>query len=89
MRISVLADESGRIVATLRPAEAAGSSPTDVHMRVGAGQKVHHVVLPEELAHLRSLASLHDTHRIVVTGQEAHLVARTQNLSVRQSGAHL
>ena len=76
MRISVLADESGRIVATLRPAEAAGNRPTDVHLRVGAGQKLHDVVLPEELTHLRSLASLHDTHRVVVAGREAHLVAR-------------
>jgi len=54
MRISVLADESGRIVATLRPAEAAGSGPMEVYMRVSAGQKLHHVVLPEELTHLRS-----------------------------------
>jgi hypothetical protein len=76
MRISVLVDESGRIVATLRPAEAAGNRPTDVHMRVGAGQKLHHVVLPEELACLRSLVSLHDTHKVEVTGLEAHLVAR-------------
>ncbi len=76
MRISVLADESGKIVATLRPAEAAGSRPTDVHMRVGAGQKLHHIVLPEELAHLRSLVSLHDTYRVEVSGPEAHLVAR-------------
>ncbi|HUE00960.1 MAG TPA: hypothetical protein VMR62_15420 [Bryobacteraceae bacterium] len=75
MRISVLADESGKILATLWPAEAAGNGPTDVHMRVGAGQKVHDVVLPDELAHLRSLKSLHDTHRVVVTGQKAHLVA--------------
>lgn len=76
MRISVLTDESGKIVATLRPVEAAGNRPTDVHMRVSAGQKVHHVVLPEELTHLRSLVSLHETHRVEVTGQEAHLVAR-------------
>jgi hypothetical protein len=76
MKISVLADESGKIVATLRPAETAGNRPTDVHMRVGAGQKVHHVVLPEELTHLRSLVSLHDTHRVEVDGREAHLVAR-------------
>ena len=75
MRISVLADESGRIVATLRPVEAAGNRPTDVHMRAGVGQKVHHVVLPEELTHLRSLISIHDTHRVEVTGREAHLVA--------------
>jgi hypothetical protein len=75
MRISVLADESGKIIATLRPVEAPGNRPTDVHMRVGAGQKVHHVVLPEELMHLRSLVSLHDSHRVEGTGQEAHLVA--------------
>jgi len=75
MRISVLADETGKIVATLRPAETAGNRPADVHMRVRAGQKVHHVVLPEELTYLRSLVSLHDTHRVEVTGQEAHLVA--------------
>jgi hypothetical protein len=76
MRISVLADESGRIVGTLRPAEAADSRPIDVHMRVGTGQKVHHVELPEELTHLRSLVTLYDTHRIVVTEREAHLVPR-------------
>jgi hypothetical protein len=76
MKISVLADESGKIVATLWPVEAEGNRPTDVHMRVGAGQKVHHVLLPEELTHLRSLVSLHDTHRVEVSGQEAHLVAR-------------
>ena len=76
MRISVLADESGKIVGTLWPVEAAGNRPTDVHMRAGAGQKVHHVLLPEELTHLRPLVSLHDTHRVEVTGQEAHLVAR-------------
>ncbi|MGD0361230.1 MAG: hypothetical protein ABSC93_10200 [Bryobacteraceae bacterium] len=81
MRISVLADESGRIVATLRPAEDAGRGPTDVHMRVGAGQKVHNVVLPEELAHLRSLASLHETHRLVVTAQGARLVPRPRTLT--------
>jgi len=75
MRISVLADDSGKIIATLRPMEAAGNRPTDVHIRAGAGQKVHHVVLPDELTHLRSLVSLHNTHRIEVTGQEAHLVA--------------
>jgi hypothetical protein len=76
MTISVLTDESGKIVATLRPAEAAGNRPTDVHMKVGAGQRVHEVVLPDELAHLRSLVSLHDTHRVEVTGRQAHLVAR-------------
>lgn len=76
MRISLLADESGKIIATLRPAEAPGNRPTDVHMRPGPGQKVHHLVLPEQLAHLRSLVSLHQTHRVEVTGQEAHLVAR-------------
>lgn len=76
MKISVLADESGRIVATLRPAEAAGRRPTDVHMQAGVGQRVHHVVLPEELAHLRTLVSIHDTHRVEFAGQEAHLVAR-------------
>jgi len=76
MRISVLADESGRIVGTLRPVEAAGNRPTDVHMRAGAGQKVHNVVLPDELTHLRSLVSLHETHRVEGAGQEAHLVAR-------------
>jgi hypothetical protein len=76
MRISVLADESGRIVGTLRPAEAADSRPIDVHMRVGTGQKVHHVELPEELTHLRSLVTLYDTHRVVVTEREAHLVPR-------------
>ena len=77
MRISVLADESGKIVATLRPAETAGNRPTDVHMKVGAGQTLHHVFLPEELAHLRSLVSLHDTHRVEVTGRGARLVARS------------
>ena len=76
MRISVLADESGKIVATLRPVEAAGNRPTEPHMRVGPGQKVHHVLLPPELLHLRSLVSLHDTYRVEVTGPEAHLVAR-------------
>ncbi len=76
MSISLLADESGKIVATLRPAEAPGNRPTDVHMRPGAGQKLHHVVLPEELTHLPSLVSLHRTHRVEMTGQEAHLVAR-------------
>jgi hypothetical protein len=76
MKISVLADENGKIVATLRPVEAPGNRPSDVHMRAGAGQKVHHVLLPEELTHLRSLVSLHDTHRVEVTGQEARLVAR-------------
>ena len=76
MTISLLTDESGRIIATLRPAEAPGNRPTDVHMHPGPGQKVHHVVLPEQLAHLRPLASLHQTHRVEVTGQEAHLVAR-------------
>lgn len=81
MRISVLADESGRIIATLRPAEAPGNHPTDLHMRPGLGQKVHHVVLPQELAHLRSLVSLHSTHRVEVTGQEAHLVAREKSLA--------
>jgi hypothetical protein len=76
MRISVLADETGKIFATLRPVENAGNRPTDVHMRVGAGQKVHHVQLPDDLTHLRSLVSLHDTHRVEVKDQEAHLVAR-------------
>jgi hypothetical protein len=76
MTISILADETGKIVATLRPAEVAGTRPTDIHMRVGSGQKLHNVVLPDELMHLRSLVSLHDTHRVEVTGQEAHLVAR-------------
>jgi len=89
MKISVLVDESGRIVATLRPAEAAGSRPADVHLRVAVGQKVHHVVLPEELAHLRSLASLHDTHRVEMAGQEARLVACPRTVTVpRQSAAH-
>jgi hypothetical protein len=50
-------------------------------MRVGAGQKVHNVVLPEELAHLRSLASLHETHRLVVTAQGARLVPRPRTLT--------
>lgn len=86
MRISVLADESGKIVATLRPMEAAGNNPTDVHMRPGAGQKVHHVVLPEELTHLRSLVSLHFTHIVEVSGQEARLVAREQALT---AGHHM
>jgi hypothetical protein len=54
MRISVLAVASGRIVATLRPAEATGSRQREVHMRVGPGQTLHHVVLPQELMHLRS-----------------------------------
>jgi hypothetical protein len=76
MTISILADETGKIVATLRPAEAAGNRPTDIHIRVGLGQKLHKVVLPDELMHLRSLISLHDTHRVEVTDQEAHLVAR-------------
>ncbi|HTT62808.1 MAG TPA: hypothetical protein VMG35_13225 [Bryobacteraceae bacterium] len=76
MRISVLADESGRIVATLRPAETQGNRPTDVHIRAGAGQKVHQVILPDELMHLRSLVSLHDSYRVEVTGQGAHLVPR-------------
>jgi hypothetical protein len=48
-------------------------------MRVRAGQTVHHVALPEELAHLRSLASLHDTHKVVVNGREAHLVAHSKS----------
>ena len=81
MRISVLADESGKIIATLRPVEAAGNRPTDVHMRAGAGQKVHHLVLPEELRHLRSLVSLHETYRVEVTGREARLVAREKALT--------
>jgi hypothetical protein len=45
-------------------------------MTAGAGQKVLEVVLPEELSHLRSLVSLHDTHVVEIDGQEAHLVAR-------------
>jgi|HubBroStandDraft_4_1064222.scaffolds.fasta_scaffold583921_1 hypothetical protein len=76
MTISVLTDESGKIVATLRPAEAAGNRPTDVHITPRAGHTVHHVVLPDELAHLRSLVSLHETHRVDTSGEEAHLVAR-------------
>lgn len=74
MKISVLADESGKIVGTLRPVEAAGDGPAHIRMRAGAGQKVHHVVLPEELAHLRSLVSLHESHRVEISGAEAHLV---------------
>jgi len=76
MRISVLTDESGRIIGTMRPIEPAGSGPTHVRMTAGAGQKVLEVVLPEELSHLRSLVSLHDTHVVEIDGQEAHLVAR-------------
>jgi len=76
VRISVLTDESGRIIATMRPVEQPGEGPAHLHMPARPGQKVHHVDLPEELRHLRSLASLHDTHRIEVTGQEARLVAR-------------
>ena len=75
-RISLLADQSGTIVATLRPAEAPGNRPGDVHMRPRAGQSLHHVVLPDELAGLQSLVSLHRTHRVEVHGQEACLVAR-------------
>lgn len=76
MRISLLADESGKIVATLRPAESPGNCPTDVHMRPGPGQRVYHVILPEPLAHLPSLVSLHRTHRVEGNGTDAHLVAR-------------
>jgi hypothetical protein len=76
MKISVLADEGGNIVATLRPAEGAGNRPSDIRIRVRAGQKVHDVFLPEELMHLVSLVSLHDTHRVDFTGPEARLVAR-------------
>jgi len=76
MRISVLTDENGRIVGTMRPIEPAGSGPTHVHMRAGAGQRVLEVVLPEDLVHLRSLVSLHDTHVVEIRGNEAHLVAR-------------
>jgi len=74
MRISVLADETGRIIATLRPAEC-GDRPSEIRMRAAAGLKLHNIVLPPELMHLRSLVSLHDTHRVEVNGREAHLVA--------------
>ena len=83
MRISVLTDESGRIIGTMRPIEPAGSGPTHVRIRAGAGQKVLEVALPEELSHLRSLVSLHETHVVEIRGQEARLVAR----KVMQRGA--
>ena len=76
MRIAVLTDESGRIIGTMRPVEQAGSGPTHVRMRAGTGQRVLEVVLPEELSHLQSLVSLHDTHVVEIRGQEARLVAR-------------
>jgi hypothetical protein len=79
VKISLLADESGRIIATLRPAEVPGNRPGDVHMRPGAGQQVVHVILPEELTHLRSLVSLHRTHRVEITGRDAHLVAASND----------
>ena len=76
MRISILTDESGRILGTMRPVESAGSGPTHVRMPAHAGQRVLEVVLPEELCHLRSLASLHNTHVVEIIGREARLVAR-------------
>ena len=76
MRIAVLTDESGRIIGTMRPVEPAGSGPTHVRMLAGAGQKVLEVVLPEELNHLRSLVSLHQTHVVEIRDHEARLVAR-------------
>lgn len=75
MRITVVTDETGRIIATLRPAECPGTRPSNLRMHPRDGQRVHHLDLPAELAHLRSLVSLHHTHRVESAGAEPRLVA--------------
>ena len=76
MKIYVLTDDSGKIIATRAPAgKPRKGEPTRVMMRPTEGQQLHEVEVPE---HLRGkLISLHHGYFVAVGERGARLIDRT------------
>jgi hypothetical protein len=59
MKIYVITDDKGNIVATARNAAGSTGGITVVQPKPSPGQKVHHIELPKELEELKDAGQLH------------------------------
>ncbi len=71
MKISVLTNEEGKIVGTVRMKNGSADAPKQMGMVAGPGQKVHELDVQEALTK-ESLAKLHG-HSVRVHGDRAEL----------------
>jgi hypothetical protein len=72
MKLKVVADKSGKILATFRPS-GGKNNPTSVRIQVEGGHE-HELEVQDELLAPGSVHKLHTEYRVDVTGQAPKLV---------------
>jgi len=73
MKLKVFADQSGRILATYRPASGGKDAPT--HLRFGVkGGYEHDIEVSDDLLKPSSIAVLHAEYRVDASGPAPKLV---------------
>ncbi len=73
MKMKVIADRSGRILATYRPTSGGGDAPTGMRVEVEGGHE-HEVDIPAELVAPASIPKLHSEYLIDLTGTVPKLI---------------
>ena len=71
MKISVLTNEKGKIVGTLRMKNGSPGAPKQIGMLAGPGQRVHELDVPESIAK-EALTKLH-SRSVRIHGDRAEL----------------
>jgi hypothetical protein len=76
MKMTLVTDTAGHIIATFAHASGGKDAPTRFGIVPRENQHVHELDVPEHLATNANVHKLHDTHRIDVAGGIAKLVER-------------
>ena len=73
MKMKVIADRSGKILATHRPTSGGGDAPTGMRVVMEGGHE-HEVDIPAELVTPASINKLHSDYLVDLTGTAPKLI---------------
>lgn len=76
MKLTIISNQNGEILATYQTTTAKGDAPKDAWTMPLEGQIVQEVEIPDHIASAESIIKLHDTHLIEVIGKTTTLVKR-------------
>jgi hypothetical protein len=76
MKLTIISDRAGRILATSRHAAGGKDAPSGVRIDSQHGQQVHEIEVADHLAAPESIHKLYGSYRVEVIGHTAKLVER-------------
>ena len=78
MKLTIISDQTGRILATAEVIRGGKDAPTNLSIRPREGQNLHEIEVDDRVVTRDSVAQLYETHRLEMRRNTATLVEVTK-----------